>query len=349
MSKLSRSVTSITVVVGCLLVAGALVQLRAGEGYSVVAPSVTLFDDDTAFLGVNAEEETDTDEGGARLTSVSKDSPADEAGLEKGDVVVLFDGHVVRGPVALTQRIHDREPGDSVEVEYLRDGERRKTTVELSNRASQWRGLTVVPDGDDILRWSQPLERFEGPGGFTYSFGWGRPKLGVQLVETTPELREHLGGDEDSGVLISKVLRNTPAEDAGLQVGDLLLTVDGETVSSSSELREVLAEVEGGQTVRIELMRDGKPVTVDAEFPEPETDRPTGPRAWVVPAPDAPEPPFAIAVVPDGDGASILVAPPAPPAPPAPLLVVPTPPLPPAPPAPPVPVVAPLPRSARVV
>ena len=50
--------------------------------------------------------------------------------------------------------------------------------------------------------------------------------LGVSLTETTPDLREHLGADKDRGVLVSKVLSGMPAEDAGIEVGDLITQVD---------------------------------------------------------------------------------------------------------------------------
>ncbi len=64
-----------------------------------------------AYLGVQLEEETEHPEGGARVTEIVDDSPADDAGLEEGDIIVAFDGHSVRGPVGLTKRIHDHRAG----------------------------------------------------------------------------------------------------------------------------------------------------------------------------------------------------------------------------------------------
>ena len=91
-----------------------------------------------------------------------------------------------------------------------------------------------------------------------------KPKLGVQLVETTPELRKHLGGDAGSGVLVSKVLSGTPAEYAGIEVGDLILTVDKRPVKDASDLRRALVETAeaGKETFDVEVSRGGERVTL---------------------------------------------------------------------------------------
>ena len=93
-----------------------------------------------AFLGVHTVEETDGDDGGARVETVVEGSPADEAGIQEGDVIVAFDGHTVRGPVALTEYIHETEPKEKVTVTVLRDGRRKTLDVEMGQRA---RGLLI--------------------------------------------------------------------------------------------------------------------------------------------------------------------------------------------------------------
>lgn len=105
-----------------------------------------------------------------------------------------------------------------------------------------------------------------------------RPVLGVQLAETTPELRRHLGGRDDAGALVNRVLGGTPAQAAGIRVGDLILSVDGEAVASASDLIDELAG-KHGETVMIELVRDGRPLTLEVEIPEPEDPEETGPQA----------------------------------------------------------------------
>ena len=94
-----------------------------------------------------------------------------------------------------------------------------------------------------------------------------RPMLGVSLTETTPDLREHLGADKDRGVLVSKVLSGMPAEDAGIEVGDLITQVDGDVIRNSRDLIEALHEG-AGSTVEIEYVRDGRTSSVRVDLPD---------------------------------------------------------------------------------
>jgi membrane-associated protease RseP (regulator of RpoE activity) len=87
---------------------------------------------DTAFLGVVVESSTDPD--GAEIVRVAPSSPADEAGLENGDVITEVDGDEVDDAPALTERIRESEPGDTVTVDYERDGESESVDVRLDER-----------------------------------------------------------------------------------------------------------------------------------------------------------------------------------------------------------------------
>ena len=231
-------------------------------------------DDDRPWLGVFLAEETDDPEGGARIVGVAEDSPAEQAGLEQGDVIVGLDGNVIRGPMALTKRIREHDPGDEITLEVNRDGDRRTVQVELGEHsgvlAFSWGGgeprILTAPKID--LPSLKRLEVAPHVRLRSFSVFGQRPKLGVQLVQATPELREHLGGEDDTGVLVGKVLKGMPAEHAGIQVGDLITAVDGEPVSSAGEIIEALRD-KSGETVVIDLIRDGRPMSFDVELPKP--------------------------------------------------------------------------------
>jgi predicted metalloprotease with PDZ domain len=325
---------------------------RAQTAYSVGDAVLLEAEEGGAYLGVRLTEETEHPEGGARVTHVVEDSPADAGGLKEGDIVVEFDGEVIRGPVSLTKRIHAREPGDRVSLKVLRDGRATELEVQLERRT----GIAFVPEVTvQSGQWEEWQEQFEegleGLGerlGHSYSFSvpeiggnvaapfvlsWGRPKLGVQLVETTVELREHLGGSADEGVLVSKVLSGTPAERAGFAVGDLILAVDGESVATVDELREALAATQG-ETFPVKVVRQKRSLTLQVTIPAPDEDRPSGPRAGRIPRPAPPAPVLA----------ALVAAPPAPPAPPAHRARTLAPPAPPRPLAPPTPPAPPAPR-----
>ncbi len=266
-----------------------------------------------AFLGVHLKEETEHPEGGARVVGVVPDSPADQAGLVEGDIVVGFDGNVIRGPLALTERIHSRTSGDRVELDIVRDGDRRQVAVELGERswsvfvplgdeglhildrlpefdAESW---TVAPEGlsEHLGKVGERLGEIYGDPDYWQEHGKGfaphldfrfnrKPRLGVQLVETTLELRRHLGGSESEGVLVSKVLAGTPAAASGVKVGDLIVSVDGEPVASPAALVSALEGTEG-RTISVGIVRGKQRKTLEVAIPDPEEeyDRPSGPRA----------------------------------------------------------------------
>jgi predicted metalloprotease with PDZ domain len=350
--------TAVRITLGvALTLAGTASVPRADEPIVITTdPSVRVLvgeDGESAYLGVRLEEETEHSEGGARVTRVVDESPAADAGLREGDIIVGFDGETIRGPVGLTKQIHAKKPGDTVSVTVIRDGREMPLEVELGNRAAgrwAWTMPEISVPEIDPQQWEELGEHLGSLGqGFTQSFdcedddcvfvapgapglfcdgddcssfslSWGgRPKLGVQLVETTAELRTHLGGEEDAGVLVSKVLEGTPAEQAGIEVGDLIVAVDGERVKSTTGLRRALAD-KTGETFDVEVMRDGQSRRLEVTIPEPDNDVPTGPRALFVPrAPAAVVPVQAV------------------PLPVAPRIVVPVAPVPPAAPAPPAP------------
>jgi len=82
--------------------------------------------------------------------------------------------------------------------------------------------------------------------------------LGVGLTELTPELRTHFGAPEEAGVMVSSVEAGSPAEKAGLKVGDIISEVDGKPVRSSWELSAKVRGYEEGQQAPLEVWRDGK-------------------------------------------------------------------------------------------
>ncbi len=91
-----------------------------------------------------------------------------------------------------------------------------------------------------------------------------RTFLGVQLNTLTPELQVHFGGSEGTGVMVSKVLEGTPAEAAGLQVGDVITAVNGTAATSVGVAANAVREMNAGDTALVEVLRNGSPLTVDA-------------------------------------------------------------------------------------
>jgi len=253
------------------------------------------------YLGVSLREDTKSSEGGALVESVVEDSPSAKAGLKNGDVIVGFGGDVVRGPAKVSEKLGAAKPGDKVTLDVRRDGKIQKFVVELGERHPRaWRVRSgeLAPMNEEqqraleesLSQLDQRLPDLEkrignmkiyAPGRHGLMiFGRNKPLLGIEMVETTPELREAMGGSKDAGVLVGKVLPGSAAEKGGLKVGDLILSIDGNKVSDIGDLSEAIEKQEG-KTIDLEIVRDKKTTHVKAALPkidEPE-DEPTGPRA----------------------------------------------------------------------
>lgn len=92
----------------------------------------------------------------------------------------------------------------------------------------------------------------------------GRGRLGIVALQISPELRQHLGAPPDRGVLIDSVRPDSPAARAGVQVGDVITSVDGEVTRTADDVLEALADRKKGDTVQITVIRANKRVQLEA-------------------------------------------------------------------------------------
>jgi membrane-associated protease RseP (regulator of RpoE activity) len=100
-----------------------------------------------------------------------------------------------------------------------------------------------------------------------------RAYIGVSLMNISPELREHFGAPKEAGVLVESVQKDSPADKAGVRVGDIVLAVDGNDVKSSNDLRKSLQDKKDGDSVRIEVLRGRARQTLVASVKEREMPR----------------------------------------------------------------------------
>lgn len=91
-----------------------------------------------------------------------------------------------------------------------------------------------------------------------------RTFLGVQLVSLSPELCEHFGVPMRRAVMVSSVTEDSPATAAGLRVGDVILRIDGEPAGTAAHLAQSVAAREPGETVTLEVRRDGETLVREA-------------------------------------------------------------------------------------
>ncbi len=156
--------------------------------------------------------------------------------------------------IQIKKHIHDCEGEDCPEVAH----HRRVIVVGADGEAHE--------AGGDHMRWvghdgmhSFALGR-HGKGGF----------LGVATTELTAELRAHFGVPEDARVLVAKVVDDSAAARAGVQVGDILTAVGGGTVESAGDLIHAVGKLEPGTAVDLEIWRGGIVQTLGATLGERE-------------------------------------------------------------------------------
>ncbi len=118
-------------------------------------------------------------------------------------------------------------------------------------------------DKDKEIKRKHRIVVVDKDGKVTESVGEGMPQvrrgyLGVSLTDLTPELRAHFGVPEGAGVMVSRVESGSPAEKAGIRVGDILTSIDGSDIGTSWDVRSKVRDYTDGQQVPLEVWRDGR-------------------------------------------------------------------------------------------
>jgi serine protease Do len=207
--------------------------------------------------------------GGVRIESVRDGSPAARAGLRSGDLVVEFDGARVRSAREFARLVDETPPGRSVEAVVLRGGSRR--TVELTPEPGAGVIAQVLPElRREIERGVRTLPRtleLEFPEAVVVT---APGRMGATLLPVDGQLAEYFG--VETGALVSSVRDGSPAAEAGLRAGDVIVRVDGRTVTAPGEVTRAMRAIDEGASATIEVMRERSRVTLTATFPAAPTD-----------------------------------------------------------------------------
>ena len=153
---------------------------------------------------------------GALVADVSPGSPAEKAGLKRGDVVVEFDGKQIKEFTSLSKSVGLKSPGSSSVLRIVRDGKKKEISVVLGELPEE----TAASSGTDS---------------------------DMKVRDITPGLAEKFGLEDETGVAVVDVSRGSSAWEAGFRPGDVILEIDKTPVSSVEDYNGIIARAEEGK------------------------------------------------------------------------------------------------------
>ena len=169
------------------------------------------------------------DRKGALVADVSEGGPASESHIRRGDVIVEFNGQPVENSQVLPQMVGSLMPGTEVGVAVMREGKKIVFKLKLGTLE------------DDTMVASETTQR---------------KRLGIGIQTVTPELAKGLGMETAQGVAVTAVEPGSPAVEAGLRRGDVILEVDQQAVNTVEEFKKNTAE-NSSESVLLLVWRQG--------------------------------------------------------------------------------------------
>ena len=202
---------------------------------------------------------------GVEVIGVTPGSAADDAGLRAGDVITSVNGEAMSADsehlasMKLLDFMKGVEVGDSLNVEYLRDGKVGNVEVEprvMRENALAWTGrvprlqtLPALPGGIDQMRFALR--------------GWRGAWSDMELVALSKDVGRYFGTDE--GLLVVSAPTSAAVD---LKDGDVITSIDGRAPTSVNHCMRILGSYQPGEAMTLEILRDKRRQTVEIEVPE---------------------------------------------------------------------------------
>jgi serine protease Do len=181
------------------------------------------------------------DEKGALVADVVTGGPAEKAGIKRGDVIVGFDGKEIKESYELPYIVASTPVGKLVKVDVIRKGERKSFEVKIGELNEE--KVSQAP-------------------------GQEKPKLGVTVRDITPEIAKNLGLTENSGVVITQVQDYSPAADAGLKPGDVILEMDHAGIPNVDAFYKKIQEYKKGDIILLLVKRQDSTLFLTLKVPD---------------------------------------------------------------------------------
>jgi len=171
---------------------------------------------------------------GALVQSVTKGGPGDKAGLKEGDAIVSVAGTPVKETRQLIDRVSATPPGQKLDLDIYRNGKRQTLTVTVGERpGGEGEGSTQSEKADT------PVSR-----------------LGLEIEDLNARNRRQFDvSKEIEGVVVTDVTDMSPADDAGLRPGDVVLRVNNQDIASGRDFSDAIASVRSGALIKLYVYR----------------------------------------------------------------------------------------------
>ncbi len=225
--------------------------------------------DSIAFLGVVTEEDLN----GARISEVVKESAAEKAGLEFGDIITSIDNEKIEGPQSLTEKIQSHKPYDLIKIGYLRNGKKKSTSCSLQFKKRIERKIIVKKNGvktDDNVDIFQMPKTTDGTIDISGMVeGLNLEDLNLKLFPNKQKLGIKIQDTEDeNGVKVIDVSNESLGEKSGLLKDDIISEIGGEKIKNTDDARYQLREVAEKKAYNVKVMRNGKEMMIEIKNPK---------------------------------------------------------------------------------
>ncbi len=225
-----------------------------------------------SYLGVQAQEITKENYAkhglgevrGVVIERITENSPAAQAGLQKGDIIVKLNGEEISGTRKLTRLISEIAPDHQVTLTIIRSGAEQeiKATVAQRPMPENIEGGIFRRGAVPILMPNLPpsgeMQTMPFPGSVqppnVFVYRSNSRQIGISTAPLNKQLAEYFGAG-DGGILISSVRENGAAAKAGIKAGDVIVEINGKKAAGASDLLEALSDPNGGD-LNLIVIRD---------------------------------------------------------------------------------------------
>lgn len=192
---------------------------------------------------------------GIVITDLVEDGAAEKSGIKKSSILMEVDGDKIYTIDQLTKMLTNYEPGNKIEIKVFQDDKEVTLDLILGEKAKYTSQSWNL--GDFKVQFDKPENVF------VYQYSSDHDKwIGVMLHIVENKKDDNM----KITVTIDEVIKDTPAEKAGLKAGDIILAVDGEAIDSNQTVGKIINKKDAGDTVDIKIDRKGKISTLKCEI-----------------------------------------------------------------------------------